>query len=128
MGRRGEIDALRWDDIDLVGGWLRIREQVLIVKRIEIGGPPKSPAGVRTLALDPVSRQILWALWHAQRRRYGGVDPKSRMFQHRNGRAVRPDWLTRRFATLVEELDLPPSRLHDLRHLAAGVAGAAGWT
>jgi integrase len=54
------------------------------------------------------------------------VDPKSRVFRHRNGRPVRPDWLTRRFATLVGELDLPPSRLHDLRHLAASVAGAAG--
>jgi integrase len=124
--RRGEIAALRWEDIDLVGGWLHIREQILVINRVEIVGPPKSPAGVRTLALDAVSRQILWALWHVQHQRHGRVDPKSRVFRHRNGRPVRPDWLTRRFATLVDELDLPPCRLHDLRHLAASIAGAAG--
>jgi integrase len=68
----------------------------------------------------------VWALWHAQRRRHGSVYPRARLFLHRNGRPVRPDWLTRRFAALVEELDLPPSRFHDLRHLAASIAGAAG--
>ncbi len=89
-------------------------------------GPPKSAAGVRVLALDEVSVRILWALWREQRRRYGRVDPKARVFLHRNGRPVRPDWLTRRFATLVAELGLPPVRLHDLRHAAASIAVAAG--
>lgn len=54
------------------------------------------------------------------------VDPKGRLFLHANGRPVRPDWLTRRFAKLVKELGLPPVRLHDLRHGAASIAGAAG--
>jgi len=48
------------------------------------------------------------------------------VFLHGNGRPVTPDWLTRRFADLVAELDLPPVWLHDLRHLAASIAGAAG--
>ncbi|PSK66830.1 Tyrosine recombinase XerC [Micromonospora sp. MH33] len=39
---------------------------------------------------------------------------------------MRPDWLTRRFAKLVKQLGLPPVRLHDLRHAAAGLASAAG--
>jgi integrase len=54
------------------------------------------------------------------------VEPTGRVFRHTNGRPVRPDWLTRRFARLVDELDLPPVRLHDLRHAAASIAGAAG--
>ncbi|MFY1689096.1 tyrosine-type recombinase/integrase [Plantactinospora sp. WMMB782] len=52
--------------------------------------------------------------------------PNARVFLHANGRAVRPDWLTRRFARLVEELGLPPVRLHDLRHGATGIALASG--
>ena len=95
-----------------------------MIDGVEYLGPPKSAAGVRVLALDEVSVQILWALWREQRRRYGRVDPKARVFVHRNGRAVRPDWLTRRFATLVTELGLPPVRLHDLRHAAASAAAA----
>jgi len=119
--RRGEIAGLRWEDIDLFAGELTIREQVIVIDGVEHLGPPKSAAGVRVLALDEVSVQILWALWREQLRHYGRVDPKARVFRHANGRPVRPDWLTRRFATLVTELGLPPVRLHDLRHAAAGV-------
>ena len=122
--RRGEIAGVRWEDIDLFAGELTIREQVIVIDGVEYLGPPKSAAGVRVLALDGVSVRILWALWREQRRRYGTVDPKARVFVHRNGRAVRPDWLTRRFATLVTELGLPPVRLHDLRHAAASAAAA----
>ena len=43
-----------------------------------------------------------------------------------NGRSVRPDWLTHRFATLVAAAGLPPIRLHDLRHGAATLTLAAG--
>jgi protein-tyrosine-phosphatase len=39
---------------------------------------------------------------------------------------LRPDWITRRFKSLVARLDLPPVRLHDVRHGAATLAGAAG--
>ena len=40
--------------------------------------------------------------------------------------ASRPDWLTRRFKKLVDGQGLPPARLHDLGHGAAGVEAAAG--
>ncbi|HLL65531.1 MAG TPA: site-specific integrase [Micromonosporaceae bacterium] len=124
--RRGEIAGLLWEDIDLVAGELTIREQVPVINGEEVRSPPKSPAGVRTLALDPFSVQLLKDHRERQRRRFGRVDAKDRVFRHPNGRPVRADWLTRRFAKLVEELGLPPVRLHDLRHAAAGVAGAAG--
>jgi integrase len=48
------------------------------------------------------------------------------VFRHRNGKPVTADWLTRRYKHLIEELDLPPVRLHDLRHAAASIALAAG--
>jgi integrase len=48
------------------------------------------------------------------------------VFRHADGRPVRADWLTRWFRRRVDELGLPPVRLHDLRHGAAGLAGAAG--
>ena len=59
--RRGEIAGLRWEDIDLFAGELTIREQVIVIDGVEHLGPPKSAAGVRVLALDEVSVQILWA-------------------------------------------------------------------
>jgi hypothetical protein len=41
------------------------------------------------------------------------------MFTYADGRHVRPEYLTHRFSILVREFDLPPIRLHDLRHGAA---------
>lgn len=124
--RRGEMAGLRWEDIDLADGSFKIREQVIIIDGAEHIGPPKSAAGVRTVHLGETSVEILWQLWPWQRRCYQGVDPKGRVFRHPDGRPVNPDWLTRRFTALVVELDPPPSRLHDLRHVAASIASAAG--
>jgi integrase len=124
--RRGEIAGLRWEDIDLETGELAIREQVLVIGGKEYLGRPKSPAGVRVLALDEVTVAILRELWRTQQQRLRDRKPSGRVFRHRDGRPVRPDWLTRRFAALVKQSGLPPVRLHDLRHGAASVAAAAG--
>jgi integrase len=125
--RRGEIAGLRWSDVDLPGKRVTIREQVIVIGGKEYLGPPKSAAGVRVLALDDASVEILWELWRTRKAQLGRApDPRGRVFVHANGRAVRPDWLTRRFAALVRQLGLPPVRLHDLRHGAASLAGAAG--
>jgi integrase len=56
--RRGEIAGLCWQDIDLTAGQLSIREQVIVIGGVECLGPPKSPAGVRTLALDEATVAI----------------------------------------------------------------------
>jgi integrase len=47
------------------------------------------------------------------------------MFTYADGRRIRPEYLTHRFRTLIEELDLPPIRLHDLLHGAATLALAS---
>jgi hypothetical protein len=47
------------------------------------------------------------------------------MFTYADGRPIRPEYLTHRFRTHIKELDLPPIRLHDMRHGAATLAGLA---
>jgi len=47
------------------------------------------------------------------------------MFTYADGRPIRPEYLTHRFNTRVKEFDLPPIRLHDLRHGAATLALAS---
>jgi hypothetical protein len=47
------------------------------------------------------------------------------LFTYADGRPIRPEYLTHRFHVLVSELDLPPIRLHDLRHGAATIALAS---
>ncbi len=126
--RRGELAALRWRDLDFASAELTIREQIVVINGVEHLGPTKSAAGVRTLALDETTVKIMWAHWRAEQLRGGGVapDPDDPIFTYVNGRQVKPDWLTRRFRKLCAQLDLPPVRLHDLRHGAISLAGAAG--
>jgi integrase len=47
------------------------------------------------------------------------------MFTYADGRPIRPEYLTHRFRVLIRELDLPPSRLRDLRHGSATIALAS---
>jgi integrase len=126
--RRGELAGLRWADLNLVGRELTIREQVTVTDRRERVGPPKSMAGQRTLALDETTIEVFWAHWRATVKRRDGRPPAPTdpLFTGPDGRRLRPDWLTRRFQRLVRDLDLPPVRLHDIRHGAVSLAGAAG--
>src|SRR5439155_15767014 len=57
--------------------------------------------GVRTLVLDDTTVAILWELWRTERRRLGRP-PSGRVFRHRDGRPVRPDWLPRRLLRVGE--------------------------
>ncbi|MET7304321.1 tyrosine-type recombinase/integrase [Embleya sp. NPDC005575] len=49
-----------------------------------------------------------------------------RVFTREDGSLLHPSSVTDRFVELTEEAGLPPTRLHDLRHLAATLAHAAG--
>jgi integrase len=107
-------------------------------------GPPKSRASNRTIALDAACvrrllqqaiQQRVELLEHRfvdQRRSDartrtgpGWKRPGEALFTYADGRPIRPEYLTHRFRQLVKQLDLPPIRLHDLRHGAATLALAA---
>ena len=60
--RRGEVAALRWEDIDLAAGALHVREQVIVVGGVERVGPTKSAAGVRSSGRGPGPGRFLAGL------------------------------------------------------------------
>ncbi|MFI5496658.1 tyrosine-type recombinase/integrase [Actinoplanes sp. NPDC051859] len=126
--RRGEVAALREADLDEGLRELRVCRQVLRVDGRVVVGPPKSAAGVRVLALDEFTNQLLREHRIRQRDRFGvdGSNPDGYLFTRADGRPVAPDWLSHRFRALMLRSGLPPVRLHDLRHGAASLAGAAG--
>jgi integrase len=141
--RRGEVTGLHRADLDSVAGELAVHRQVVALPGVLYTGPPKSRAGNRTVALDgqcldrlrvQLDRQADDVLEHryiAQARRdsrirVGAVDDGAEaLFTYADGRPVRPEYLSRHFRKLIKALDLPPIRLHDLRHGAATLALAA---
>jgi integrase len=135
--RRGEAAALDRDDLDSEARELTISRQLIALPGELYCGPPKSRASCRTIALDEAGtrrlvdqavRQTVELLRHQfteQRRSDSrahtgpGWRQGRALFTYADGRPIRPEYLTHRFHVLIQELDLPPIRLHDLRHGAA---------
>jgi integrase len=131
--RRGEACGLRWSEIDLDHGVLFIVRNRTTAGYQVIEGEPKTAAGVRAVALD---RHTVRVLREHRRRQYeqrarrlaaGKIWRDSGyVFVGPDGGPIHPDYVTQRFAKLVTTADVPPIRLHDLRHGAASLAHEAG--
>jgi Phage integrase family len=91
-------------------------------------GGRSRPEPSRPSALDTTTVNLLRQLWRHHRHTFtaSGRNSGGYLFVDTNGQRLRPDYLTRRLATLITEAGLPPVRLHDLRHGAASLALAAG--
>lgn len=128
--RRGEICALRWQDLDS-HGYLHIANTV---KRLPsekgnksktelVFGPTKTEAGKRDLALTPDLLNLL----QLQYQRYFelfGRDPEPEDFIVFNsfGTVTDPDNLTHYFSDVLAGLGLGHVKLHALRHTFAARA------
>ena len=65
--RRGEVCALRWKDIDLSAGTVRISQSVVAAKGGAILKSPKTRASIRTVAIDSDTASMLKRLQLTQR-------------------------------------------------------------
>lgn len=128
--RRGEALALRWTDVDLDAGLLRIERSLVPVDGELVVGPPKSSSGRRVVALD---EEIVRRLhWHRCRQRLevlratGDVRVSELVFTTASGEPLSPTYVSRHFDRLVAKHALPRIRLHDLRHTSASIGLASG--
>jgi integrase len=123
--RRSEAVWLSWVDVDLDAATAAVRAG----SQLDWDGP-KSDASERSVALDPGTVAVLWTHRKAQhelRLQWGaGWTETGLVFTHEDGRALTPDGVSQRFDRLVARHEIPPIRLHDLRHVAATLALTAG--
>lgn len=135
--RRGELCGLRWQDVDLDGKVITVRQQHVVIGHEVIVRPAKTEAGrFRRIRLDEGTVTMLRAVQSAQRRArlaigpaiWTGNDTEGLVFTWEDGRQYHPGYVTSRHTRLLERLGLPHIRLHDLRHLSATLGGATGET
>jgi integrase len=130
--RPGELCALRWVDLDLEAAEVRVTGNMVHAKGLEGGyvrKPPKSVHGVRVLALDSGTVEMLTA--HRSRcqeraRAWGGeLAEVSYVFSadEAGRRPIRRDTVTRRYGKLAASLG-QSSTLYSLRHFMATQLGA----
>lgn len=120
--RPGEILALRWRDLDLDAGQLRVMR---VLERPKGGGfrfrdYPKTKKSRRAVRLpDALVTMLRWtqSVQEAQRAVAGG-QAHELVFRQENGKPIHEHNLMRRdFGKLVRNAGLPKARLYDLRHM-----------
>ena len=128
--RRGEVLGLRWSDLDLHARTLKVEQTLVVVEGRAVFSTPKTDAGRRTVALDPRTVETLRAHRAAQGRERlaaGSVWQDSGLvFTRADGRPLPPDWVYKRFSSLVMAAGLPVIWFHGLRHTAATLLLGAG--
>jgi len=131
-GRRGELLALRWADLDLDAGTVRIGRSL---RRGEAGlrfKTPKTPAGTRTVGLGPQAVAALRrhrAEQVERRLAFGAAyhTAEDLVVCKVDGAPLDPDHVSGEFRVLARRAGLPPeAHLHTLRHSAASFLAAAG--
>jgi integrase len=117
--RRGELLALRWEDVDFDAGLIRVRRTF---SRGQFG-TPKSSSSWRAV---PLAAEVSDALYrHSRESRFRGNSDL--VFAHpERGGTLDPSRVRKRFIRTAERAGLRPVRFHDLRHTFGTRLAAAG--
>ncbi|SEB46749.1 Site-specific recombinase XerD [Amycolatopsis tolypomycina] len=128
--RRGEACGLPWWDVDLTAASITITTAFVQVGWTPEFGEPKSEASGRSIALDNATVDVLNAQKQRQEalRLAAGADwaEHGLVCTELDGSPLHPAKLTDAFHVIADAAELPPVRLHDLRHGAATLMLAAG--
>lgn len=128
--RRGELLALRWENVDLDAGIVQIREaRVNGEGKAEIKAP-KSAAGIRDIRIGShviAELKKARAQYHARKLSMGAAFFDSDLvICKENGEAYQPDSMSQKWRRFTIQHGLKPIRFHDLRHTCATAMLEAG--
>lgn len=129
--RRAELLGLRWQDVDLDAGAVRIRRTLVTYGAVVVEKEPKTSKSRRTYTeVDPRAIAALRAHKSAQaaeRLAAGSAWASSdRVFVDELGQDLRPESVTRGMARIVKAAGLPKLTPHGLRHSFATAGLEAG--
>lgn len=110
--RRGELLGLKWEDIDLQQGTLRVQRQVSRIDGKVVEAPLKTKNSYRTISLGADAVGIL----KEQRKKCGGSEY---VFPSPAGGPISPDSVLQMLHRVLKRAGLPKVRFHDVRHSSA---------
>ncbi|MCL6447610.1 MAG: site-specific integrase [Armatimonadetes bacterium] len=135
--RRGELLALRWQDLDLENGRVFVNQTVARVR--DENGPRKTkleynpPKTEKSKASVPIPENIVWELVKHQIRQQeekgffqGEYQDNGLVFCSENGGQLDPRAFTRRYERLLKKAGIPKTSFHNLRHTFATLLLEAG--
>lgn len=113
--RRGELLGLKWSDIDLEHGSLRVQRQIARIDGEIVEAPLKTKNAYRTLPLSADAIDVL----KAQKKKCG---TSQYVFPSPTGGPISPDSILHMLHRVLKRAGLPKVRFHDLRHTFATLA------
>lgn len=114
--RRGELLGLKWEDIDLEHGSLRVRRQVSRINGEVVEAPLKTNNSYRSVSIGADAVEIL----KSQKRKVNGTSEY--VFPSPAGGPISPDSVLHMLHRVLKRAGLPKVRFHDLRHTFATLA------
>ena len=127
--RRGEVLGLRWENVELEAGKLRIVETLVVARGKVIKSKPKTKKSRRMLTLPPDVVAVLAAHRERQLLEHAALGLKPErdwVFTSLAGTPIHPDNLKRPLKRVVKKADIRYIRIHDLRHTYASLARRHG--
>lgn len=129
--RRGELLALKWQDINFGQGMLQVRRIFTRAPgRKFIESEPKTEKSRRNILLASLTAETLKQ--HRLRQLEAKLQAGSAWQEHdlvfctSLGTPLNPNWVLERFKKLLKQAGLPDMRLHDLRHSLATILLSMG--
>ena len=111
--RRGEILALRWDDLDFRTGTLRVERQVQRIQGKLVVSQPKTRASCRSILLPAPVLEILAQYRQSVSSHWMFPFPK------KEDSPLDPAAVRKKLSAVLKRAGCPAARFHDLRHTFA---------
>ena len=129
--RRGELCGLKWDAVDLDAGHLRVTRTLQHIDgQGLVEGQPKTDRSRRTISLSAGALEVLRGLRVAQAEQRLSIGEVWRgtghVFTTPIGTPIGGERVSKDFAKIVKQSDLPHLTFHGLRHTAASLMIAGG--
>ena len=129
---RIEALGLKWHNVDFINNNITICSTVVEYKKVYEKDSTKTKSSIRTLPLVPRIKAYLQGLQVEQKKNrllFGNTYIENDyVCKRENGETFRPDYVTERFYYLIRRYKLPHIRFHDLRHSAASLLLANGFS
>lgn len=128
--RQGEALGLRWQDVDLQMGYMRITKQLQRVSGVFELVDPKTSRSRRTIVMPPMVSASLRD--HRERQQRERPSPAAEwnqfglVFTRPDGHPLDGTVVTHQFHRVLDGAHLPQRRFHDLRHSCATLLLAQG--
>lgn len=112
--RRGELLGLKWEDIDMKQGVIRVRRQVSRIDGKIVEAPLKTKNSYRAVTISPQAVEVLKVQKEKTNDEY--------VFPSPNGGPISPDSVNNMLHRVLDRAGIPRVRFHDMRHTFATLA------